>query len=57
MSFIAMLMPGPYNIKDTANYLRENCTKTNIYKIFVRHTSPNEKKESKNKNQKAYTPD
>jgi hypothetical protein len=51
MSFIAMVLPGPYNIKDTANYLYENYTKAkgNIHTVFVRHTNPNEKREDENK--------
>jgi hypothetical protein len=32
MSFIAMLLPGPYKIKDTANYLYENLHKSSIFK-------------------------
>jgi hypothetical protein len=36
MAFISMLLPGPYNIKDTAKHVYEKCNNSSIYKVCKR---------------------
>jgi hypothetical protein len=36
MAFISMLIPGPYNIKDTAKHIYEKCSNASIYKVCKR---------------------
>jgi hypothetical protein len=44
MSCIAMFIPGPHNIKDTANYLYEKCTQSKVCSRLFRHINQEENK-------------
>ena len=57
MAFIAMLIPGPYNIKDTANYLYRKHTNSSFYKICFGQIKPDIKDKKHHKNHKTEGPD
>ena len=57
MALIAMILPGPYNIKNTTNYLHEKCANSNLYKIYIRQIKPHTKDSKNHENHKPEGPD
>ncbi len=57
MSFIAILLPGPYNIKDTKNYIYSHWAKAKTYTKSLRKTEDETKENEKHAHQVTKEPD